>query len=402
MYRFVPTEGGGVTRENRHALVIGAGVAGPATALFLKKIGITSTVYELMRPTHGGGGGLVLAPNGMNVLAELGLADKVKERASLVLENRFYTEGGHRIARLSNGGARYGQPAVALLRDELHELLLEELAARGILVRFGKRLAKVERNDRKKIIARFSDETTAEGDLLVGADGIESRVRKAVFREAPMPSFTGVVGVGGVTAGAAVPPLSTEERQSLTFTFGARGLFGYCGARGGEVMWWSQRRRERPFRPAELGDRSREATHEELRGTYGGYHAPIGALIENTEAPVQVNVFDVETLPRWRHERVVLVGDAAHAVSPTTGQGASLALEDAMDLAKQLRDDAGDHGRAFDVADGRRRGADPAKVSRVHAQLRNVAMWLGLNLFGARSQDRAYRYRVDWSPGAAR
>ena len=404
-----------MTRESRHALVIGAGVAGPATALFLKKIGITSTVYEPMPPTHGVGGGLVLAPNGMNVLAELGLADEVKERGSLVLENRFYTEAGHRIARLSNGGARYGQPAVALMRDELHRLLLEELAARGILVRFGKRLAKVERNDGTKIIARFSDETTAEGELLIGADGVESRVRKAVFREAPAPSFTGVVGMGGVTAGAAVPRLSAEDKQSLTFTFGARGFFGYCGARGGDVMWWSQRRRERPFRPAELEDRSREAIHEELRGTYGGYHAPIGALIENTEAPVKMNVFDVETLPRWRHERVVLIGDAAHAVSPTSGHGASLALEDAMDLAKQLRDDAGDHRRAFEayerdrrarvariVADGRRRGATKAKVSRIQAQLRNVAMWLGLNLFGERSQDWVYRYRVDWNAGAAR
>jgi 2-polyprenyl-6-methoxyphenol hydroxylase-like FAD-dependent oxidoreductase len=128
---------------------------------------------------------------------------------------------------------------------------------------------------------------------------------------------------------------------------------------------------------------------------------------------VKTNVFDVETLPRWRHERVVLVGDAAHAVSPTSGQGASLALEDAMDLAKQLRDDAGDHRRAFEayerdrrarvariVANGRRRGAN--KVSRIQAQLRNVAMWLGLNLFGERSQDWIYRYRVDWNTGAAR
>ncbi|HVR02809.1 MAG TPA: FAD-dependent monooxygenase, partial [Polyangia bacterium] len=108
--------------------------------------------------------------------------------------------------------------------------------------------------------------------------------------------------------------------------------------------------------------------------------------------------------------------DAAHAaVSPTSGQGASLALEDAMDLAKQLRDDAGDHRRAFEayerdrrarvariVADGRRRGATKAKVSRIQAQLRNVAMWLGLNLFGERSQDWVYRYRVDWNAGAAR
>jgi 2-polyprenyl-6-methoxyphenol hydroxylase-like FAD-dependent oxidoreductase len=401
----------------RHALVIGAGVAGPAVALFLSKVGITSTVYEAHADRPDAGGGLVLAPNGMNVLAELGLAERVKARGTLALENRFYTEAGRRLARFSNGGDRYGQPAVALMRDDLRDVMLSELAARSIPVRTGRRLAEVASDDGTKIVARFTDGTTAEGDVLVGADGVQSRARAAVFPEATAPSFLGAVGVGGLTPGAAVPKLTTADKQSLSFTFGARGLFCYCGTRGGDVMWWTNLCRARPLDGRPLEDR--EALGVELRqemlDLFRGYHAPIATLIEHAGAPTTLDVFEVEPLRRWHAGRVVLVGDAAHAVSPSSGQGASLALEDAMDLGRRLRDDGGDHARAFEGFERDRRarveriasrthrdGTDKAEITPLRSQVRHFALWLALNLFGERSQDWVYRYRVDWGPVASR
>jgi 2-polyprenyl-6-methoxyphenol hydroxylase-like FAD-dependent oxidoreductase len=402
----------------RHALVIGGGVAGPATALFLGKVGITSTVYEAQPRRPDAGGGLVLAPNGMNVLAELGLADRVKARGTLALENRFYTETGRRLARFSNGGDRYGQPAVALMRDDLRDLMISELASRSIPVHTGKRLAEVVRDDHTKVVARFTDGTTAEGDILVGADGVQSRARAAVFPEATAPSFLGAVGVGGLTPSAAVPKLTTADKQSLSFTFGARGLFCYCGTRGGDVMWWSNLCRAHPLDARQLEDQGREERgahlRQEMLDLFRGYHAPIATLIEHTGAPTTLDVFEVETLRSWHAGRVVLVGDAAHAVSPSSGQGASLALEDAMDLGKRLRDDGGDHVRAFEAFERDRRarverialethrhGTDKAEITPLRSQVRHFALWLGLNLFGERSQDWVYRYRVDWGPVAA-
>lgn len=399
-------------REVRHALVIGAGVAGPAAALFLKRVGISATVCEARPPGEGPGGGVVVAPNGMNVLAALGLAQRVKDRGSLVVENRFFNESGRRLARYSNGGDKYGEPTVALLRSDLHRILMDELRTQGIEVRYRKRLVEVEQRETNKVVASFADGTTARGDLLIAADGVQSLTRSAVFPDAPPPKFVGRVGVGGLVPTSGLAILPKDGRNSVHFTFGARGHFGYCGARGGGVMWWSHVWRERPLTQAELADRSREALQRELREAYGGYHAPIGALIENTGPPLRLNVFDLPSLSTWHRARVVLVGDAAHAVSPSSGQGTSLALEDAMELARCLRDCSPHHARAFEafqrgrrerveriVAEDRRRGGARLAITPFQARVRDLGLWVGLNLFGQRSQDWMYRYRVDWASG---
>jgi 2-polyprenyl-6-methoxyphenol hydroxylase-like FAD-dependent oxidoreductase len=393
--------------------VIGAGLGGAATALFLRRVGITSALYESRPQAQPLGGGVVLAPNGMNVLAELGLAERIQARGALALENRFCTAAGRRLARTSNGGTRYGQPAVAMTRDDLRALMISELGSRAITLRYRKELADVTETRGGTVVARFADGTTAEGDLLVGADGVRSRTRAAVFPEAPPPTFAGAIGVCGVAPAAAVPDLSPADKQSLTYTFGARGLFCYCGTRGGDVMWWSNLGRPCPLGPRELEGHAKEWARKELLDLFGGYHAPIAALIEASRPLAASNLFEVATPPRWHRGRVVLVGDAAHAVSASAGQGASLALEDAMDVARRLRDDV-DPSRAFAgferarrarveriVAEGRRRGTDKAEVMPLGAQLRRFARWAAFNLLRHRNQDWVYRYRVDWGPVAA-
>jgi 2-polyprenyl-6-methoxyphenol hydroxylase-like FAD-dependent oxidoreductase len=266
--------------------VIGAGVAGLATALFLKKVGITATVCEAHPPADTAGAGLVLAPNGMNVLASLGLAERIKERGCVALENRFFTEMGLRLARISNGADRYGQPAVAITRRELHRIMVDEVVGQGIEIRHRKRLVQVEEGHANRVVASFADGTTARGDLLIGADGVHSRTRSATFPEAPAPSFMGVVRVGGLVPASAVPVLPDEERRSVNFTFGARGFFGYCGAPDGDVLWWSNLGREKPLTQAQLADRSPGDIERAVHELYGRYHRPIGALLERSEPPI--------------------------------------------------------------------------------------------------------------------
>jgi 2-polyprenyl-6-methoxyphenol hydroxylase-like FAD-dependent oxidoreductase len=179
-------------------------------------------------------------------------------------------------------------------------------------------------------------------------------------------------------------------------------------------MWWSNLWREKELTEEELKDLSIETVNQEMLSTYYGYHQPIPMLIAHTGPPVKLNVYDILELPAWHKGRVVVIGDAAHAVSPNAGQGASMALEDAMYLAKVLRDEQGDHELAFElcererkprvervVAEGRRRSSDKKSVSPFESALRNAMLAIFFNLFGERNQDWLYRYRIEWQERAA-
>jgi 2-polyprenyl-6-methoxyphenol hydroxylase-like FAD-dependent oxidoreductase len=401
--------------SSSHALIIGGGIAGPALALFLKKAGISSAVYEAYPSTEGVGGGLSLAPNGMNVLNELGLADKIKARGTVALELCFRSETGRVLARVDNGSKKYGQPAVAMRRADLHEVLAQEIRRRGIAVAYEKRLTDISyTSDHKKVVAHFADGSDAEGDILIGADGIHSQTRTSVFPESPKPQYVGIIAVGGFVPLSAIPGLTDRDRQSINFTFGHRGFFGYMGARPDEMIWWSNLWREKELTKEELNDLSIDTVKREMLSIYGAYHEPIPRLVAQTGPPLKLNIYDIQTLPVWHRDRVVLIGDAAHAVSPNAGQGASMALEDAIYLAKVLREAQGDHERAFArferdrkprveriVAEGRRRGSDKKTVTPFESALRNAMLAVFFNLFGERSQDWLYRYRIDWDARAA-
>jgi 2-polyprenyl-6-methoxyphenol hydroxylase-like FAD-dependent oxidoreductase len=398
--------------QDSSVIVIGGGIAGTAVALFLKKAGIHARIYEAYSSNEGVGGGFAIAPNGMNVLAELGLTDRVIARGSLALENVFLNENGKLLARYPNGSiAQYGQPAVSLMRYTLYDILKAELHAQGIEMQYEKRLTAITAtDDHTKVIAHFADGTSAEGDLLIGADGIHSTTRTIVLPDSPKPAYVGIIGIGGITALSDLPPLSERERQSLTFTFGPPGFFGYCGADSNHMMWWANVVREQEYTRAELADLSPERIKHELLAVYGGYHSPIASLISHGQALLKVNIYDIQSLPRWHRGRVVLIGDAAHAVSPNAGQGASMALEDALYLAKLLRDHPADYEHAcmrFEidrkprveriVAEGRRKGTDKEVVSPLQSKIREMILCIILPLTGEKSQDWLYKYRLEWN-----
>lgn len=391
-----------------HVVVAGGGIAGQALALFLNKAGISSAVYEARGPSHGVGGGLGLAPNGMNVLAALGLAEALKARASPAQESFFRDERGRLLARLRNGAAEFGEPQIAAMRSDLYEVLARAIGSAGIPLHYGKRLARVESKP-EGVIAHFADGTTAQGDVLVGADGVNSTTRREVMPQAPEPEFVGITGIGGSIGLGEVPELAPEQSRSFTFTFGPQGFFGFAGGSAGEQMWWANLPRHAPYSEIELEALSTEALRRLLRERFAGYYEPIPALIARTRHIFALNIFDIQSLPSWHVGRVVLIGDAAHAVSPNSGQGASLALEDAMYLAKLLRDCSSNYALAFArferdrkprveriVAAGRRAASDKEIVSPLKSKLRNVLIATMLRLVGIPGMREAIGYRIDW------
>jgi 2-polyprenyl-6-methoxyphenol hydroxylase-like FAD-dependent oxidoreductase len=323
--------------RTRKALIIGAGIAGPVTAILLRRAGIEAQLFEAWPYSKGIGGGLQLAPNGMHVMDELGLAREIISRGSVAESFDFYSQDGQKLGSINRDmERRFGQPAVNICRATLNEILIDKAWCSHVELYFEKRLIKIEDRGDQPVIAYFADGTTAEGDFLIGADGVHSVVRRQVVPDGPKPFDTGLIGFGGFVPRAALANRDIGLRVETTF--GRSGFFGYglCSPNPNDgVMWWSTQP-ARGMDAAMFRAQDQATLRQHLRDFHRGWHDPIPAIIEAAENIVVTDTLDVATLPAWSRKRSLLIGDAAHATSPHAGQGASLALEDALRVGRLM------------------------------------------------------------------
>ena len=393
-----------MTQRSRKALVIGAGIAGPITAILLKRAGIDAEIFEAWPRSTGIGGGLQIAPNGMHVLAEAGLASEMIQRGAVAEAIEFYSQSGAKLGTVNrNMRERFGQPAVNMRRSVLNEAVLAKADAADIEVSFEKRLVRIEDRADQPIVAYFADGSSAEGDFLIGADGMHSAVRNHVVTDAPKPFDLDLVSFGGFVPRSLLE--SARTPPSLIMTVGQSGFFGYgfCNSDPDTgAMCWSTMPTH-GIDAATFRAMDQEALRRHLRRYHTGWHAPIPQLIDALQEIVVSASLDLATLPNWSRGRALLIGDAAHATSPHAGQGASVALEDALRLARLLQEEA-ETGAAFAnfeserrgrveriVALARRNGNQKREFSRTGAWFRDQMLKLVLPL-NARSQDWIYGY----------
>ncbi|HEY0852577.1 MAG TPA: FAD-dependent monooxygenase [Bradyrhizobium sp.] len=329
-----------MTRHPRKALIIGAGIAGPVAAIFLKQAGFSAELFEAWPHSTGIGGGLQIAPNGMHVLAELGLAEEMIRHGSIAESFDFYSQSGRLLGSLNrNMAARFGQPAVNMCRATLNEALISKAWCSNVELHFEKRLAAIEDRADRPLVAHFTDGSAAEGDFIIGADGVHSAVRAHVVPDSPTPFDTGLIGFGGFVPRQVLA--SHPIGQRVETTFGQSGFFGYgfCSADPADgVMWWSTQP-SHGIDAATFRAMSQHAIKRHLQSFHHGWHDPIPQILDAAENIVVTDTLDVATLPVWSRGRALLIGDAAHATSPHAGQGASLALEDAMRFGKLMSQD---------------------------------------------------------------
>jgi 2-polyprenyl-6-methoxyphenol hydroxylase-like FAD-dependent oxidoreductase len=311
---------------HRRALVAGGGVAGPALALFLARAGIEPVVFEAYPPSGEVGGGFQIAPNGLRVLAELGLAEALLAKGHPCSDMAFRNHRGRLIgvARTARAGL-----AVNVMRATVHQVLRDEAERRGIEIRYQKRLTSVIEAGRE-VVATFEDGTTEVGDFLVGADGVHSRVRACILPEFAAPRDTQMISIGGFCAAGVTPPADPDDAGRLTFVVGPRYQFGYSKMGATQWGWWCHAHASSAEERAALMAMPFSALRDRMLERYAGWSAPVQDLIASTEGWLRTPIHDVPALPSWHRGRVLLLGDAAHAMSPAGGQGASLALEDAM------------------------------------------------------------------------
>jgi len=337
------------------AIVAGGGIAGTVAAIALQRAGWQPRLLE-SRPEGAAderGAFLTVAINGLAALRALDLDPARVLAAGFATPTLAMVNGaGRRLALLPLGGpAPDGTVTTTIRRADLYGALRAAATERGIPIEYDRRLAGY-REHSGGVTATFDDGGTAEGDLLVGADGLRSRVREVLNPGGPAPTYLGLLNTGGFTDRPVEADLDRTPGL-MHMAFGRRAFFGWSVAPDGSVWWFANPPRRHPAAPDEWNP---ETWRAELLDRFAGDGFPAAALIRASDEIVGPwNTWDLPRVPVWRDDRTILVGDAAHAVSPSSGQGASMAIEDAVTLGRCLRGRA-DLGAALADYEQLRRG----------------------------------------------
>jgi FAD-dependent urate hydroxylase len=310
--------------DRRRVLIVGGGIAGLALAPMLARTGVEVEVAERERAWRPGGTGMYLPGNAARALRALGLEAQVALRAVEIARQRFYDHRGGLLCEVDVAElwAAVG-PCLAVHRAELHALLRE--AAGEVPIRIGLAVRRLAQRD-GAVSVDFSDGTSGTYDLVVGADGIHSAVRRLAFEPTAVPRPVGQIGWRFL---APRPPEVTtwsvmlgRGTAFLTLPLAGDRVYCYC-----DVL-----SRPGPDTPGQVGP-------ERLGELFSEFADPAATLLEELDAAADIHVSTIEelTLDRWARERVVLIGDAAHATSPNMAQGAAMALEDALVLTDCLQ-----------------------------------------------------------------
>jgi 2-polyprenyl-6-methoxyphenol hydroxylase-like FAD-dependent oxidoreductase len=367
-------------------VVVGAGIGGLATAIALEQAGVEPIVVERAPELREAGFGLVLSANAVTALRALGLRDGIAARGSRVRRAEIRNPRGDLLTLIDYEAL--GWEIYGILRTELQQAMLEMAPADRL--RLG--TACVGATDDGQAFLDGADPVIA--DIVVGADGIRSAVRRSLFGEEPLR-------YGGHRAWRAGTRFDDElVRDRFVEVWGVGGGFGFGPAGPDRVYWYC-------FETVPEGAPAPERPREEFLRRYGAWFEPIPALIESTEPDAIEPTFTYDRSPRrtWGRGRVTLIGDAAHPMKPNIGQGAAQALEDAVVLGSCLAGgrDPEEALRAYErrrvrranaVVRASRQAGRAAEVrSTIGARLRDSVMKALPNRFAIAQQRRIADFR---------
>ncbi|MGW7350696.1 FAD-dependent monooxygenase [Streptomyces sp. NPDC054784] len=319
------------SRRACRVAVVGAGIGGLAAAGALLRAGALVDVHEQEPVPREAGVGMHLAPNACRVLFGWGLEEPLRAVAVRPEAMEVRTGDGKLLARRPMGGTweqEYGAPHLTLLRSDLHALLATRVPTEHL--RLGARLTGYEASG-DGVRLRFADGRESAADLLVGADGAHSVVRRAVAGE-HRPVLSGASALRGRVPAERVPALAPDtlyvwvgrDARLLAVPVDAGRQFTYVAVVPAPATT--------PVEESWTGT----GDHAELAAAFAGWHDDVAELVRAAGTPGRWTLHDREPLTRWGHGPVTLLGDAAHPMLPHHGQGAGQALEDAVGLAHFL------------------------------------------------------------------
>jgi 2-polyprenyl-6-methoxyphenol hydroxylase-like FAD-dependent oxidoreductase len=356
-----------------HVVIVGAGIAGLAAAKGLHLIGCDVDIYEQAPTLEPIGAGISLSENALNALGALDLREPVVAKAQPIHRVELLDQAGKLLhaARFRSDNTVDLQ-MVALHRGDLQQALLSGLP--GLSIRTGMECVGAQRTGNRVHLA-FANGEHIEADLVLACDGVHSSIRRAVFPEA-RERFAHYACWRAVAQGAALP----FDRECLTETWGPGRRFGLAALPEDRIYWFAccgaEQMNDPNLSKIEFGS---------LQALFADFHDPIPELLSRTppEALIWTDIVDLVPLPSFVRGRVVLLGDAAHAVTPDLGQGAGLAIEDAAVISAQIRHHDLEAGlREYDA----RRVHRAHRVAAASRRYASVAQWRNPVLVGLRNR----------------
>lgn len=356
-------------RSKQKIAIVGAGLGGAAAATLLQQAGFAVDVYEQAPEFSRIGAGIHMGPNIMKIFRRMGIEQKLSDMGSHP-DFWFSRDGasGDYLSRIPLGEfarKEYGAAYITVHRGDLHALQMSTIAPGT--VHFSKCLTKIEETG-EQVRLSFADGTTAEADIVIGADGINSKIREELLgQEEPLYS--------GWVAHRALIRSEVLTQYKLDFE--------NC------VKWWSEDRHMMVYHTTGKRDEYYyvtgvphpewdfkgnwvDSSQEEMREAFAGYHPTVQALIESTESVTKWPLRNRNPLPLWSRGRLVLLGDACHPMKPHMAQGAGMAIEDAAMLTRCLQETGlSDYRTAFELYEANRKD----RASRVQA-VSNANTWL--------------------------
>ena len=356
--------------------IAGAGIGGLTLAIALRRRGVPVTVLERAAELKPAGSGIGLGPNAIVALERLGLRREIVAAGAPIDRSAIVDSQGRALGAELDVAAlsrEVGAPAVALHRARLHDVLLGAVGRDVLRLGFSVREYKCQ-GTRIRVVSTEGEHVDA--DVLVGADGLNSVVREQFVSDGA-PTYRGYTAWRGVTAAGAVDPPAR-----MTESWGRGERFGIVDIGFGEIYWFA-------VANAQAGG-SDVDPRQELQARFGRWHPPIVAIIDATPVDriLRTDITDRDPIECWHDGPVVLLGDAAHPMTPNLGQGAGQAIEDAIVLdhclaAESTIEDAARRYEARRVSranglvrDSRRAGAIAQWQSRAAVSFRNTAMRL--------------------------
>ncbi len=324
-------------RNARSIAIVGAGIGGLAAAAALRQVGIDVRLYEQAEAFERIGAGIQISPNSVRVLRKLGLGQHLTEMAyrPLSLINRDWNSGAVTLVRPlgDEAEAKYGAPHYVTHRGDLHAALAD-LVPEEIIER-GHELVDV-RQSSDAVILSFASGARVEADLVIGADGVHSVVREALFG-AEAPVFTGRVAYRTTFPSALLKGLEIDgcakwwgpDRHIVIY---------YLNPREDEIYFVTST----PAENEESDSWSTLGDMDELRLAYKGFHPIVRSVLEACPKAHKWALFERSPMPEWGRGRITLLGDSCHPMTPYMAQGAASAIEDAVILSRCLADAASD------------------------------------------------------------